>query len=96
MVSALEFEMEAAFGSEDEEEFFLHLLCVVQGELKVPEDGGYDNTLLVQSKLLTNAVPGRGRESQTEESHDKGLSNTLDPQRKERKRECADLLTSRE
>ena len=57
MNSALELEVESIFRTQDHKELLHNWLGLVQGEFKVPQDGGQHNLLLVQGKLLTNAVP---------------------------------------
>lgn len=58
--SVFEFKVEPSLGPEDDEEILDHWFSfVTQGELKVPEDVGNHHPLLVQSKLLANAVPGK-------------------------------------
>ena len=64
--SVFEFQVESSFGSKDEEVFHLHWLAFVQGEFKVPEDRGQDDLLLIQSKLLPNAVPGELKKEKKE------------------------------
>ena len=56
-ISRLQFEKEPWLWSEDDQKILLYWLCLIQGDLKVAKDVSQRHTLLVQSKLLTNAIP---------------------------------------
>ena len=48
--------------------------CLVEGQVEPPEDVGNGHSLLIQGKLLSNAVPG-GEEGGRERNRRKGKSN---------------------
>ncbi len=57
MYSSFEFEIEAAFRPQDDQELLGNGLRVIERNLEVPEYRGQDDLLLVHSKLLPNTVP---------------------------------------
>jgi hypothetical protein len=61
-ISWLQFEKEPLLWSQDNQEIFLHFFGLVQGDFKVAKDMSQRHTFLVQSKLLTNAIPRGSRE----------------------------------
>ena len=61
-VSALHSQEEAVFWSRNQCLVLEHwLVSLINRELKLPEDVSKDHLLLIESKLLSNAVPGRRR-----------------------------------
>jgi hypothetical protein len=58
----LQFEKEPWLGPQNCQVILLHLFGLVQGDFKVTNDMSQCHTLLVQSKLLTNAIPRGSRE----------------------------------
>ena len=56
-ISWLQFEKEPWLWSEDDQKILLYWLGVIQRDLKVAKDVSQCHTLLVQSKLLTYAIP---------------------------------------
>ena len=53
----LQLEKEPWLWSQDDQEVFLDWFSFVKRDLKVTKDVSQRHTLLVQSKLLTNAIP---------------------------------------
>ena len=65
--------------------------CLIQGQVEPPEDVGNGHSLLIQGKLLSNAVPG-GKEGggRNEEAREDGIRQhsmllTLDQLKKPQK-----------
>ena len=53
----LQFEKESRLGSQNCQEVLLYWFGLVQGDLKLVKNVSQCYTLLIQSKLLTNAIP---------------------------------------
>ena len=53
----LQFEKKSWLGPQNCQEVLRDWFALVQGDLKVAKDASQSHTLLIQSKLLTNAIP---------------------------------------